>query len=221
MTLTRPHSQNNVSECHYSNNPYNGWSSLENKKKAASGIYFLESVFSGFYEKGNYTPPTCYYRIPSTRHTMMVHFGNGMLTMSEFKPSRDTAYAWDKNNCASNNPYLCPMIQVPEISLRMSIYDPNNKNPFIYRLFLYTYNTSGKNSLTYTQLKGICGVSSNCIIDIGSCDATGNKCNHLGSVDLDISNDNLVKINQINNDVVNILGFDHSFKQLKPFNIIY
>ncbi|NBX85591.1 MAG: hypothetical protein EBQ95_08325 [Gammaproteobacteria bacterium] len=206
-------------ECHLSDNPYKMWleplisyNSKPNDREVKPGKYPLKEVFLGInsyslsktycvYSNGNIS-----FSIPIVQNTP-----------NKFEPLINDSYKWIKNdnnsfNCDANeNSSQCPMVEKPEIVItdNLSFYIPDyNAEPGD------NYKTFSR--LTYNQLVTICGRTSNCIVDIGDRYYNSSEINHLGSVDVDISIPNKVKINNIFTDS----WWSHKLLKKEPFNTI-
>lgn len=207
--------------CHLTNNPYDLWGipKLEQTySKNITGSYFFYSAIirEGFAQ--------CKYINNQTHLSFLVEpkYPNSISFQNQIKPNSH----WKKDNyhseCSSSNPgstsistYECPIVQ----SAGISIYDESpiklffpNPNAYFEANFI-----TGK-WLSYDQLYKRCGATSNCIIDIGICDGENENCTSYGSVELDISSPNIVKLNQI--DSYKVPGNPYVFIQKQPFNII-
>ena len=130
----------------------------------------------------------------------------------------DEGHCYPKSSSA-NTPIdsaKCPLVQAPGVAIlddtAIKLFYPN---PNAY----FEPNYIANKWISYTQLRSYCGATSSCIIDIGECDAENETCFAYGEVNLDISANNIVRINQINS--FKTPGNSYVFKQKSSFNIIY
>lgn len=201
---------NNLKECKLSNNPYEVWENLtvsannKNYNQIKKGIYPLKEASIGI-DAYSLSKTYCTYSNENTSFLIPINQN----ISNKFEPLINNSHNWIKkdNNSfkcdANKNSSLCPMTEKPEIVItnrysmggfgNLSFYTPDyNTEPGAnYKTF---------NRLTYNQLITICGRTSNCIIDIGDYYFNSSEINHLGSVDIDISIPNKVKINYIYTD---------------------
>jgi len=217
--------------CHLSNNPYDLWDKpkLISSTTAIKGNYPLEFVSANTsnendpnnlkrnvhcsYVNGRWETNRAF--LVSMKYEDSNIFNKLVKESSEWN---DGGYCYSKDNQANSpvNPTLCPLVQAPGIS----IFDDTNiklfyKNPNSY----FEPNYIASKRLAFDQLYNACGATSTCIIDIGRCDAENENCFSYGSVYLDISAKNIVKISQINS--FKVPENPYIFKQKPSFNMIY
>ncbi|HEN5567385.1 TPA: hypothetical protein U6344_003111, partial [Legionella pneumophila] len=171
-----------VKSCHLSNNPHEIWgdpSYSYYNGKLMKGIYKLKEVLLYNMDGWPHGFPKCHYYINEKQPSPIV------VSFGEYDSNKKYNYRnyftlflsesskWDIDGnarCLSDNPLSCPMIEAPEIAtlnnVNYSFYYLNENSDwepnFIYR-----------NQLSYDQLFKICGSTSSCIIDMGTCDAHG------------------------------------------------
>lgn len=224
-----------TNECHLSNNPYQMWKepkiSVDSKpsnREVKVGRYSLKEVSLGInsYFLGE---TSCLYEYSGI--SILVHVDKEIF--NQFLPVEDNKSKWEKKDrnvfrCSSNETTHCPMKEIPEIVMNLT----NSINGKIPALYIPDSNSvpgeyyKGYNRLTYNKLVTTCGVTSNCMIDIGAHSPFDyNGFQHIGIVDLDISTPNVVKINNIYTDTwVYNTYFNITaplIKKLTPFNTIY
>lgn len=229
-------SYSGTKDCHLSNNPYHLWvepsisaTSYPNTFEVKEGIYPLKEVSLGInsYFLGE---TSCKYE--SSGFSFLIHLNQKVL--NKFTPLENNNSKWSKKNssvfkCYSNDTTMCPMKEDPEIVINHENFSGLNY-PYFYITnpnelpgdYFIAYNR-----LTYDKLLHICGVTSNCIIDIGdrSYVESNDGFRHLGTVDLDIATPNVVKINNILTDEWIYIMFHASnheplFKKINPFNTV-
>ncbi|WP_133134344.1 hypothetical protein [Legionella santicrucis] len=220
--------------CELSDNIYGVWGKPEyfsGNPRLITGIYKLEEVV-GLGTHSGWGSPECHYRIHEKQPMPIIVSIN---TQFENNPANTyyrnifTAYqselsGWSgegrEKKCLSDNPIVCPIVETPEISMLfqyemqsiMFYFPQDNAGGF-------EPNFGRTHTLSYEKLHEICGATSNCIIDIGSCDQQDDHCSSWGTVSLDISTPNIVKIDQINTSPLGISQC--TFKKKEPFNTIY
>lgn len=214
---------NNISTCSLSDNPYDFWNKPIYNGKLIKGTYRLREV-----TYSEYKIPVCNYFIHD-RQPMPIKVSYDINTpwkrkynyINYFTPLRTDSSKWNGDSiynykCSSDSPSLCPLVEAPEIvtlnTVGLWFYYPIN-----------SYSEFGQNfkifhRLNYEQLQKICGINSSCIIDVGNCDQLGDDCLHLGTVNLDLSTLNIVRVDQVTNDSSNLLC---ALKKKEPFNTIY
>lgn len=214
----------NTEHCHVTNNPYEMWGYVKYDTnrlvRLIKGTYNLREVVIDRSTK----KPICRYYLndkqPAPLEVTLKELSYEKVNyINKFKAFLTESSLWvDKNSnsvCLSDNPIQCPLIEAPEITItqigqsyNMMFYFPSGDDSGWGRDYIYMY------SLSYEELHKRCGLTSACIIDIGSCDY-GDRCDPMGTVSLDISTPNIVKID-------NIISF-HSYliKQKEPFNTLY
>jgi hypothetical protein len=220
----------NPTSCHLSENPYDLWDkpNLNNSKTTIKGSYYLSAVISANSkddEKNINKAVSCSYVNGQwdTYRVFTVTLKNS--DMVYFKKQKKPTSRWDDNGfCFPPSddsrriplePTSCPMVQSPGIS----IYDESPINLFYPNPNAYfEANFVAGKWMSYDQLYKRCGATSNCIIDIGICDSENENCTSYGSVELDISSPNIVKLNQIHS--YKVSGNPYVFVQKQPFNII-
>lgn len=223
-------------ECHLSYNPYKIWieptfssMSIPRMEQVRVGAYYLSEASLGInsYFLGE---TSCKYE--GSGVSFLIHINQKVL--NKFEPLENNDSKWIKKNssvfkCYSNETTLCAMKERPEVVINLDSWgifhsptfyvpNPDEVTGDYFKCF---------NRLTYDKLFQICGATSNCLIDIGERlnIESNNEIRHLGTVDLDISNQNEVKINSINTDpwiyiMYPVLKKTPIFKQINPFNTI-
>lgn len=215
---------NTNDSCHLSDNPYGMWSKPSNGIDLHKGTYKLKEVLPFIMKK-----PRCIYSNNTEKYPISVGCSGGESNEENlFKPLITNSSKWVGNNlksmkCQSSDPLLCPLVEEAEITMdRKTSYSFSSYTPdglFYNRID----ETNLGNNISYEKLIKICGVTSNCIIDIGNCNYNSDyhdyRCDHLGTVDLDLSEIDIVKINHLETDwwVKNTC----SFKKRAFFNTIY
>ncbi|HDO8025964.1 TPA: hypothetical protein P5J54_002061 [Legionella pneumophila] len=144
--------------------------------------------------------------------------------INKFNPFLAEGTSWTGTNfgmsCSSNDPKHCPLTEEPEITVTS-----NGSKSFDMVFYFASGNDSewepkfkSSSILSYNELYDLCGSTSECIIDIGESSACrdGFDCLQLGTVSLDLSNPNVVKINKTTSSIPYL-----SIMQKKPFNTLY
>ena len=213
----------NIRSCHISDDQYNIWVKPNYQgQKLLKGVYkFKEAIANGDMPGW----PICKYYLndnqpfpitvgmeydPERKYNLITSFQPLISEKSRWKFIENNPI-----NCIAEDVHHCSFIEAPEITtingVQMRFYFPNPNNE-------WEPNYIVSSRLSYEELYKICGVTSNCMVQIGECGVIGDFCNLFGEVDLDISNPQHVKINQL---ITNPLSpRSCTLKKREPFNTI-
>ncbi|HAU1457936.1 TPA: hypothetical protein JBI56_06800 [Legionella pneumophila] len=107
--------------------------------------------------------------------------------------------------CKHSDPRACPMIEGSYIGLSGGMHvNGNFRKAFLYYVDPISGEYKHKTNIGFNELVSICGITSNCIIDIGAPGLYGDNgviyFDHIALVNLDTTDSNFVRINQVNAD---------------------
>lgn len=227
-----------IETCYASDDPYKIWEGgyTRNYGRIVKGVYKYKKSYSRWYEWGYVEA----YKNSAKANSSATDFGDECLysytddlgverliglnsNVTRLSPFLDTTSLWSiigsdtdayDGNCLSNNPQLCPLAEIQGISYK------SEKEK--YGSFKYYYNETNPNSyssqLDYKQLLLTCGATSVCKIDVAiRKDMSTYLFTNVGTLTIDISKPNLVKIVGVDTDT----SSDCTLKKKEHFNIIY
>lgn len=219
-------------QCHLSDNPYKMWGKpYSGGMHLNKGSYKLKKVL---FDRGQYWPVCQYFlneKQPSPISVSILNggtAGDGSTAVldgysNQFKAISTDFSKWSGSStndvCLSNNPSECPLVEIPEVAIARIGQSPTLRFYFIendgWETKCITFSV-----LQYKDLYNRCGATSSCTLNIGTCyDYMPEHPFSYGTVTLDISNPDSIKIDSIDTDssIVNL----YTLKKLEPFNTIY
>ncbi|WP_131779197.1 hypothetical protein [Legionella bozemanae] len=213
-----------LDSCHMSDNPYGTWRIYTNEGRVTKGTYRLKNVKSSyqiFYPGDNPDPTVCSYsKIDDRGIEKLIRVKiKGVWSSEDYSPNFFEAFlshisawsirGWDAE-CFSDNPQICPFVELPEIALISLVKGKGYPG----RLF-YWSETQSAEILSYQMLLNLCGPTTACKINIGEVDG------------LNFKNNGIVTLNIMRPDIVTVVDLYTSpsspctLKKKEPFNTIY